>query len=233
MKVLKRENMEYKISQLVSLTNVPKSTILYYIREGMLPKAKKIKSNVHRYSDEHLELIKYIKYMKTNIGSSNDDLKIALENKNRSFSTSFTMIEPLMNTLSLVSKDEQYFTKENFIEHFKVNRVLLEDLLKDGVIIPLGEKEFTEKDYMIIKLVNSFRKVGIEYEIIKQYAKHAKILGELEREMQQQLCTVRTDKNFTLLWEIMFDTLFKAKEYIFKRHTHKKFLKSIIEDKFE
>ena len=48
-----------------------------------------------------------------------------------------------------------------------------------------------------------------------------------------QLCIVRTDKNFTLLWEIMFDTLFKAKEYVFKRHTHKKFLKSIIEDKFE
>ena len=99
MKVLKRENMEYKISQLVSLTNVPKSTILYYIREGMLPEAKKIKSNVHRYSDEHLELIKYIKYMKTNIGSSNDAIKTALQNKNRSFSTSFTMIEPLMNTL--------------------------------------------------------------------------------------------------------------------------------------
>ena len=114
MKVLKRENMEYKISQLVSLTNVPKSTILYYIREGMLPEAKKIKSNVHRYSDEHLELIKYIKYMKTNIGSSNDAIKTALQNKNRSFSTSFTMIEPLMNTLSLVSKDEQYFTKEDF-----------------------------------------------------------------------------------------------------------------------
>lgn len=56
--------MEYKISELVSKTNVPKSTILYYIREGLLPEAKKIKSNVHRYNDEHVELIKYILYMK-------------------------------------------------------------------------------------------------------------------------------------------------------------------------
>mgnify|MGYP000043967683 CR=1 FL=1 len=56
--------MEYKISELVAKTGVPKSTILYYIREGLLPEAKKIKSNVHRYSDEHIELIHYIKYMK-------------------------------------------------------------------------------------------------------------------------------------------------------------------------
>ena len=35
--------MEYKISELVAKTDVPKSTILYYIREGLLPEAKKIK----------------------------------------------------------------------------------------------------------------------------------------------------------------------------------------------
>ena len=225
--------MEYKISQLVSLTGVPKSTILYYIREGMLPEAKKIKSNVHVYSDEHLELIKYIKYMKNSIGSTNDDIKIALKNKNRSLATSFTMIEPLMNTLSLVSKDENYYSKEEFITHFKVDKELLDKLLEDGVVIPLSENEFTDKDSTMIKLVDSFQKVGVEYEIIKEYAIHARAISELERKMQQQLCAVRTDKNFTMLWEIMFDTLFKAKEYIFNRYTYKTFFKAIMEDKFE
>ena len=52
--------MEYKISELVANTDVPKSTILYYIKEGLLPQAHKIKSNVHRYSSEHVELIGYI-----------------------------------------------------------------------------------------------------------------------------------------------------------------------------
>ncbi|MBU0631353.1 MerR family transcriptional regulator [bacterium] len=225
--------MEYKISQLVSLTDVPKSTILYYIREGMLPEAKKIKSNVHVYSDEHLELIKYIKYMKSSIGSSNDDIKVALKNKNRSLATSFTMIEPLMNTLSLVSKNEKYYTKDEFLEHFQIEKQLLDRLLQDGIIIPLNDNEFTDKDLSVIKLVQSFAKVGVEYEIIKQYAEHAKEISKLERMMQQQLCSVRTDDNFTILWEIMFDTLFKAKEYVFNRYTYKRFLKAIMEDKFE
>ena len=94
--------MEYKISELVAKTHVPKSTILYYIREGLLPEAKKIKSNVHRYSDKHVELIGYIKYMKEEIGSTNEQIKYALQNQNQSFSSSATMLQPLMNTLSTI-----------------------------------------------------------------------------------------------------------------------------------
>lgn len=223
--------MEYKISQLVSLTGVPKSTILYYIREGMLPEAKKIKSNVHRYNDEHLELIKYIKYMKSSIGSTNDDIKIALKNKNRSLATSFTMIEPLMNTLSLVSKNDTFYTKEEFIKHFGLDEKLLDKLIGEGLVVSLYEDQFTEKDITIIRLVESFKQVGLEYEIIKKYVIYAKEISKLERQMQEQLCKIRTDDNFTALWEIMFNTLFKAKEYLFSRYTYKTFLKAIMEDK--
>lgn len=223
--------MEYKISQLVALTGVPKSTILYYIREGMLPEAKKIKSNVHVYNEEHLELIKYIKYMKNNIGSSNDDIKIALKNKNSSLATSLGMIEPLMNTLSLVSIDETFYTKEEFIKHFKVEKKLLDKLLKEGVLVPLSEEQYTARDATLIELVESFISVGVEYEIIKTYVHHAKAIAELERKMQQQLCNVRTDDNFTTLWEILFNSLFKAKEYVFNRYTYKTFLKALKEDK--
>ena len=67
--------MEYKISEVVKLTGVPKSTILYYIKEGLLPEAKKIKSNVHRYSDEHIELIKYIKYMQHEMQASIEQIR--------------------------------------------------------------------------------------------------------------------------------------------------------------
>ena len=108
--------MEYKISELVAKTGVPKSTILYYIREGLLPEAKKIKSNVHRYSDEHIELIHYIKYMQEEIGSTNEQIKFALQNQNQSLSSSATMLQPLMNTLSDIPSDAKHFTKEEFID---------------------------------------------------------------------------------------------------------------------
>ncbi len=219
--------MEYKISELVARTNTPKSTILYYIREGLLPEAKKLKSNVHRYGEEHIELIKYIRYMKEEIGSSNEQIKFALQNKNQSFSSSFTMLEPLMNTLSSVPIDAAYYTKKQFIEHFNVDVILLEKLLDDGILVPLRDDSFTDKEASVIKLIVSFQEVGVDYEILKAYVKHAKALSELEYQMQVKLCSVRSDKNFSTLWKIMFETLFNTKEYLFKRYTYKVLLKSL------
>lgn len=219
--------MEYKISELVAITNVPKSTILYYIREGLLPEAIKIKSNVHRYTDEHIELIKYIKYMQDEIGSSNEQIKFALQNKNQSLSSSFAMLEPLMNTLSSIPKNAVHYTKDEFIKHCDISGKFLQELLSDGILIPLSDNDFTEKEASIVRLVESFIEVGIDYEILKEYVKHAKILCELDSKMQQKLCSVRDDENFSTLWKIMFETLFNAKEYIFNRYTYKVLFKTL------
>lgn len=219
--------LEYKISELVAKTHVPKSTILYYIREGLLPKAKKIKSNVHRYSDEHIELIHYIKYMKEEIGSTNEQIKFALQNQNQSFSSSATMLQPLMNTLSGIPADVEHFTKQQFIEHFEVDVELLETLLRDGVLMPVHEDDYTQSEASMIKLVTYFRDVGVEYSILKAYVNHAKALSELEFQMQTQLCDVRSDRNFSMLWKIMFETLFNAKNYIFNRNTYQTLLNAV------
>ena len=213
--------MEYKISELVTKTNVPKSTILYYIREGLLPEAKKIKSNVHRYNDEHVELVKYILYMKNQIGSSNEQIKHALQNRNQSLSSSFTMLEPLMNTLSSVPSNATHYTKATFIETFSLDKTVVEQLLKDEILMPLAPDEFTEKEHTIVKLVLHFQEVGVGYDILKSYVHHAKALSKLEHQMQEQLCATRSEENFSTLWKIMFETLFNVKEYLFKRHTYR------------
>lgn len=219
--------LEYKISELVAKTNIPKSTILYYIREGLLPEAKKIKSNVHRYSEEHIELIHYIKYMKEESGSSNEQIKFALQNQDQSFSSSATMLQPLMNTLSAIPSEARHFTKKEFIEHFDVDTTLLEELLNDGIVLPVHENDYTDREASIMKLVIFFKKVGVDHSILKAYVHHAKALSELEYQMQTQLCDVRNDKNFSMLWKIMFESLFNAKTYLFNRNTYQVLLNAV------
>lgn len=213
--------MEYKISELVAKTNVPKSTILYYIKEGLLPEARKLKSNVHRYNNEHVELIKYIKYMKEDMGGTNEQIKSALKQKNNSFSSSYTMLAPLMNTLSGITINTKFYTLNEFVEYFDIDEGLLFQLLKDDILMPINENSFTQKEASIIVLVENFLDVGIGYEIIKEYIKHAKELSNLEHQMQKQLCDIKNEENFSTLWKIMFDTLFNAKEYIFNRSTYR------------
>jgi len=219
--------MEYKISDLVAKTGVPKSTILYYIKEGLLPQAHKIKSNVHRYNNEHIELIGYISYMKDNFGTTKEQLKDVLQNKNQSFSTSLSMITPLMNTLSAIPLKSKHYTKEVFIAEFNLDIELLERLLNDEILMPINDNDFTEKEASIMQLVGYFKAVGIDYEILKLYVFHAKALSLIEHQMQTKLCDVRDDENFSMLWKIVFETLFNAKEYIFNRQTYKTFYASL------
>lgn len=212
--------MEYKISEVVAKTNVPKSTILYYIKEGLLPEATKIKQNVHKYSNEHIELIKYIKYMQENMGSSIEEIKEALKNKNSSFAGSYTMLAPLMKTLSDDS-GLQHYTKQEFIEHFAIDKDLLQKLIEDEIVLPVNQDDFTKKDATLVTLVEHFLEVGVPYSILQEYIKHAKILANIEQEMLEKLCDVRDEENFSTLWKIMFDTLFHAKKYLFNRSTYK------------
>jgi len=219
--------MEYKISELVAKTETPKSTILYYIKEGLLPQAKKLKSNVHRYNDEHIERINYVKYMKQEMGSSNEQIKMALQNKNQSFSSSLSMLAPLMQTLSAIPSGATHYSKVEFIEHYGYDEQLLDRLLQDGILMPISPDDFTDKEASIVRLVEKFEEVGLDYAIIREYVYHAKKLSDLEHQVQKSLCLVRTDENFSTLWKIMFEMLFNAKEYIFSRYTHKVLFKAL------
>ncbi|MEW6114038.1 MAG: MerR family transcriptional regulator [Thermodesulfobacteriota bacterium] len=50
-----------KISELVKRTQVSKETIHYYIREGLLPRPRKLGKNVADYGDSYVERIRLIK----------------------------------------------------------------------------------------------------------------------------------------------------------------------------
>jgi len=168
-----------------------------------------------------VELIKYIKYMQQEMGSSNEQIKTALEQKNKSLSSSYSMLAPLMQTLSDIPAGTKHYTKVEFIEHYGFESELLGKLLDDGILVPINSDDFTDKEASIIRLIEKFQEVGIEYSIIKEYVHHAKALADIEHQVQSQLCSVRSDDNFSTLWKIMFETLFNAKKYIFSRYTHK------------
>lgn len=53
-----------KISQLVKQTQVSKETIHYYIREGLLPRPRKLGKNVADYNGSYVERIRLIKELK-------------------------------------------------------------------------------------------------------------------------------------------------------------------------
>ena len=55
-----------KISELASKTKVAKETIHYYVREGLIPRPRKMGKNVADYSQVHVEQIQLIKQIQDN-----------------------------------------------------------------------------------------------------------------------------------------------------------------------
>ncbi|MBW1780966.1 MAG: MerR family transcriptional regulator [Deltaproteobacteria bacterium] len=55
-----------KISELVRKTKVPKETIHYYVREGLIPRPRKSGKNVANYTKVHVEQIQLIKQIQDN-----------------------------------------------------------------------------------------------------------------------------------------------------------------------
>ncbi len=53
-----------KISELAELTQIPISTIKYYIREGLLPKREKTGITAAYFNDEHVQRLKFIQKLK-------------------------------------------------------------------------------------------------------------------------------------------------------------------------
>jgi DNA-binding transcriptional MerR regulator len=55
-----------KISNLVKRTGVPKETIHFYIREGLLRKPRKSGINIADYNENHVKQIRFIKELRDN-----------------------------------------------------------------------------------------------------------------------------------------------------------------------
>jgi len=55
-----------KISELASKTKVAKETIHYYVREGLIPRPRKMGKNVADYNEVHVEQIQLIKQIQDN-----------------------------------------------------------------------------------------------------------------------------------------------------------------------
>jgi AcrR family transcriptional regulator len=66
------------ITELEAATSTPRSTIYFYVREGLLPEAQKAAASRALYSDAHVELLREIRRLKTS-GADLDTIRSAIE----------------------------------------------------------------------------------------------------------------------------------------------------------
>ncbi len=219
--------MELKMKDLMLQTGESKSTILYYIKEGLLPEPSKPKPNVHLYDISCVQILKFIKYLQHNFSYSILEIQNIFKDNKFDFDGSFEM---MVSSLELISggRDDQWYDLEAFLDMIKIQKETLEAYQKKGYLFERA-KGFSSKEVEIAEILERAKSFGLDFSLLDAYVNDAKILAKQENKIGSDLLK-NDEKSHDKRYELLFDLILTLKPYIFNMHTVKEHQKSIIKD---
>jgi len=208
--------MALKMKELMALSDESKSTILYYIKEGLLPEPSKPKPNVHLYDESCVQILKFIKYLQHNFSYSIAEIKSIFENNQFDFDGSFEM---MVRSLELISggRDDTWYDKKAFLSLLSMDEERLKSYQEKGYLFERA-KGFSTKEVEIAEILGRAESLGLDCALLDAYVSDAKVLAQKENEVGSKLLqddTVSHDARY----ELLFDLVLTLKPYIFNMHT--------------
>lgn len=168
--------MKIKMAELVERTGVPKSTILYYIKEGLLPQPERIKQNVCLYDESFVERIKFIKYLQSTYGKTITELKAAVCTHGYDFSKGSDILIEFLEKLSGSPASSIKMDIKELCLKTGLKESFVQELVEKNILVPLVEGLFDEKDAEMALLYSGLCDVGWGVDFFARYA-------ELSREL--------------------------------------------------
>lgn len=201
-----------KMNELSKLTNTPKSTILYYIKEGLLPEPLKDKPNFHLYDESNIQLIEFIKYLQTNFAATISQIKAVFAQPDFDFNNPY---RSLAYSLAIImGAESEKFTAGELCNEFGITEIELNQLVEEGFINP-REGVFTSREREMLAIIS--RCDGAEYQLLQDYALTAKKLAQQEVEIGMNILADSEDQNERL--KHLFDMLLLLKPYMLNLQT--------------
>jgi len=208
--------MALKMKDLMLLTGESKSTILYYVKEGLLPPPSKPKPNVHLYDDHAVELIRLIKYLQHNFSYSIAEIKAIFAQNNFHNGESFEM---MVNALELISgsKEGVWYSREDFLEISGIDASALEGYIASGLLFERA-KGFSTKEVEIVRILEEAKALGLDRSLLEAYVQCAVSLARQEFESGAKMMKQDPDTHMKH-YELFFDLILTLKPYVFNMHT--------------
>ena len=219
--------MAYKMKELMALSDESKSTILYYVKEGLLPEPSKPKPNVHLYDESCVQILKFIKYLQHNFSYSIAEIQNIFKDNNFDLDGSFEM---MVRSLELISggRDNKWYSKKEFLTLLSMNEKKLKEYQNKGYLFERA-KGFSSKEIEIAEILERAESLGLDCSLLDAYVNDAKMLAQKENLVGSEL--LKDDKeSHNARYELLFDLILTLKPYIFNMHTVQAHQKNIAKD---
>ncbi|CAA6812966.1 MAG: Transcriptional regulator, MerR family [uncultured Sulfurovum sp.] len=208
--------MALKMKDLMLQTSESKSTILYYIKEGLLPEPSKPKPNVHLYDESCVQILKFIKYLQHNFSYSIAQIQSIFQDNHFDFDGSF---ETMVQSLELISggRDNVWYSRGDFLEIVEMDEETLMAYQARGYLFERA-KGFSSQEIEIAEILTRAKALGLDFTLLDDYVEDAKVLADRENEVGSDLLDEDTSSH-NARYELIFDLILKLKPYIFNMHT--------------
>ena len=208
--------MALKMKKLMEQTGESKSTILFYVKEGLLPEPQKPKPNLHLYDESCINIIKFIKYLQTQLSYTIAQIKTIFSENNFSFSDDFSM---MLRSLEMMagSPNCRWYNDEEFLELSRLTLDELNSYLKEGWLFRQKDG-FSDKELKLVKLFKRAKSLGLNKQLFDSYVKSAQKMAQIEYQIGSELLESDKSKN-NEHYELLFDSILTLKPYIFNMHT--------------
>lgn len=201
-----------KMNDLSKLTNTPKSTILYYIKEGLLPEPVKDKPNFHLYDESNIQLIEFIKYLQNHFGATISQIKTIFAQPDFEASNPY---KGLMGALDILNGNEgERLLVSEVCAEFGITEVELNEFVEAGLIMP-NNGVFSEKDRDMLAILS--RCSGQEFQLLERYVDAAKQFTRLEASIGSEILANSEGQEERL--KHFFDMLLRYKPYLLQSQT--------------
>lgn len=119
--------MSLKMADLVEKSGVNKSTILYYVKEGLLPIPKKPKPNVHIYSKNSIAILEFIKSLQENMNYSILEIKSIIKDNKIDFQNDSGAVINYLSAISGKTQQEKVSQIKQLASTYDIDEELLQE----------------------------------------------------------------------------------------------------------
>jgi len=208
--------MSFKMKHLMEATGESKSTILFYVKEGLLPEPEKPKPNLHLYDESCINIIKFIKYLQNQFSYSIAQIQTIFKENKFNFSDDFSM---MLRSLQLMSgsSDGKWYERDDFLELSELEEDELDEYLQRGWLFK-QEQGFSTQELKLVEVFKRAKTLGLDEKLFDAYVKSARALAKIEYALGSQM--LEQDKSLNNEhYELLFDSILTLKPYFFNMHT--------------
>jgi DNA-binding transcriptional MerR regulator len=173
-----------KMKELVEATGVPKSTILHYVNEGLLPEPVKTSMNMAYYDPDCIERVRFIKSMQSNHRFPLNKIRSMLEWKDhgRDVTLGMELLQGVFGT-----GEGQFFDEPEFCRATGLSPKQVEELVQAKLLLPLNSERFDQEDISMGIMYAKALSRGITPNDMSYYSRLGKQIVDEEMALRRRM----------------------------------------------